>query len=208
MDSGVYAPRNPGVAVNYVVNWTYGGDTSRGTKYPGYAAIHGCENDTVTFRFLGGRHNVVQLSATATSERPCGRCLLAWLAALAAHDRMSATSGPAGPGLLDTHEAVSTSLLACEGAGPGLIWRFACAAIRVHSRRMHALSSLTSTRSACRCLRLCQRHGSLAGKQLAPHLRDALHQEVRLLQHRRLAGAASADPHSTLTLRLTSADPG
>ena len=29
MASGIWTPRNPGVPVNYNVNWTYGGDNSR-----------------------------------------------------------------------------------------------------------------------------------------------------------------------------------
>jgi len=30
MASGIWTPRNPGVPVSYNVNWTYGGDGSRG----------------------------------------------------------------------------------------------------------------------------------------------------------------------------------
>ena len=40
MTSGVWTSRAPGAPVNYVVNWTTGGDDSAG-KYRGYAAIHG-----------------------------------------------------------------------------------------------------------------------------------------------------------------------
>ncbi len=57
-----------GSNVNYNVNWTYGGDGSK--KGGGYAALHGCQGDTVTFNFAGGPHNVVELDySVAKSER-------------------------------------------------------------------------------------------------------------------------------------------
>jgi len=40
MTSGIWTSRAPGAPVNYVVNWTTGGDDSAG-KGRGYAAIHG-----------------------------------------------------------------------------------------------------------------------------------------------------------------------
>ena len=58
-----------GTNVNYNVNWTYGGDGSK--KGGGYAALHGCQGDTVTFQFAGGPHNVVELDySVARSEHP------------------------------------------------------------------------------------------------------------------------------------------
>ena len=39
LTSAIWAGRNPGVPVNYNVNWTYGGDGSK--PGGGYAAIHG-----------------------------------------------------------------------------------------------------------------------------------------------------------------------
>ena len=55
-----------GTNVNYNVNWTYGGDHSKPNK--GYAALHGCQGDTVTFNFAGGPHNVVLLAGSVGSE--------------------------------------------------------------------------------------------------------------------------------------------
>ncbi len=60
--------------MNYNVNWTYGGDGSK--KGGGYAALHGCQGDTVTFNFAGGPHNVVELDySVAKSERTAWLCV-------------------------------------------------------------------------------------------------------------------------------------
>ena len=63
-----------GTNVNYNVNWTYGGDHSKPNK--GYAALHGCQGDTVTFNFAGGPHNVVLLAGSVGSEARHYRSLL------------------------------------------------------------------------------------------------------------------------------------
>ena len=34
----------------------------------GYAAIHGCENDTVTFFVQGGQHNLVEIATYGQGE--------------------------------------------------------------------------------------------------------------------------------------------
>lgn len=63
--------------MNYNVNWTYGGD---GSKHGGgYAALHGCQGDTVTFNFAGGVHNVVELdySVAKSASRHVTTCMLA-----------------------------------------------------------------------------------------------------------------------------------
>ena len=52
--------------MNYNVNWTFGADGS--APNGGYAALHGCQDDTVTFHFAGGPHNVVLLDSKAKSE--------------------------------------------------------------------------------------------------------------------------------------------
>ena len=39
LTSAIWAGRNPGVPVNYNVNWTYGGDGS--APNGGFAALHG-----------------------------------------------------------------------------------------------------------------------------------------------------------------------